>query len=117
MPGGWHARTDRAHARRHSTERRRAIWGVLGVGLLCCALLSVFVLRGVGIIRLRRERATCEEELFEVLSEQAMLERRLAEKDNLSVVEYEARRQLGWILPGEIRVVFVAPTSRMTEEE
>jgi cell division protein FtsB len=46
------------------------------------------------------------------------LENRLALKDDLSAIEDAAREQLGWVIPGEERVIFIdRPESPASEGE
>jgi cell division protein FtsB len=58
---------------------------------------------------LRRELAALHAAEQAALFEQAVLRERLAEADDLGAVEEAARERLGWVLPGEEKVVFVPP--------
>ncbi|MBE0635315.1 septum formation initiator family protein [Candidatus Bipolaricaulota bacterium] len=83
--------------------------------MLCCllilgALVSPFILRGLRIRDLRQQLATSQVGYEQAWIDRAELEIRLASKDDLSAIEDAARRQLGWVMPGEERVIFIERT-------
>lgn len=107
MAGEWRRRQRRAKSVPGS------VWVVLGGLVLLVALITLFAVRGVRIADLRGHLASAEQAYQAAVSERTALDHRFALRDDLSVIEDEARRQLGWILPGEIRVVFLNRAEEM----
>jgi cell division protein FtsB len=108
MVGGGRARSrSGAYLRRPSEPRVRSGWRIIGAFLLLAAVVSLFSYRGARIVSLRRELLATITAQEQAIEQRAALESRLAQRSDPSVIEDEARRQLGWILPGEERVVFL----------
>lgn len=96
--------------RRDRTGRSRRLWV-----LLCCAtvlggLIFLFTVRGIRIRDLRHQLQSSLLGYEEVLIERQDLESQLALKDDLASIENAARERLGWVKPGEERVIFVDRT-------
>jgi cell division protein FtsB len=79
-----------------------AVFSVLG-----CLVVSLLILQALEIRSLRRGLQDLQAAQHEALIEQAALRERLAEKDDPEAVEEEARERLGWVLPGEEKVIFI----------
>ena len=110
MDGGWHNRSSVRRARR--TERslsRLRLAAILVVAVAIGGLTSLFAIRGARIVALRHHLQATAVSQREALLEQQALRDRLAQKDDLTAIEDAARERLGWLLPGEIRVVFEPP--------
>lgn len=117
MGGEWHTRTAAGgSSRRRNAQRRRRPWLLVVVSVALCALLSLFIARGVRIHGLRQALVSANEGTTEAMIERQDLERQLALKDDLTAIENAAREQLGWVLPGEERVFFVDPSDTSTRE-
>lgn len=65
------------------------------------------MVRGLRIRDLRQQLAASHVVYEQAWIDRAGLENRLASKDSLSAIEDAARQLLGWVLPGEERVIFV----------
>ncbi|TFH10422.1 MAG: hypothetical protein E4H08_03715 [Candidatus Atribacteria bacterium] len=110
MGGGWHTLAAAGGSRRRgSAQRSRRLWLFIACIAALCALLSLFTYRGFRIQGLRRALAAADFGYTEAMITRQDLEYHLALKDDLSAIEDAAREQLGWVLPGEERVVFVDP--------
>lgn len=105
MAGEWRRRTQR---RSKSVPGR--VWVALGGFVVLVALITLFSVRGVRIRGLQGRLEGAEQAYQVAVALRVELEQRLAQRDDLSVIEDAARRQLGWILPGEIRAIFVDRT-------
>ena len=79
-------------------------------------LVFLFTVRGLRIQDLRQQLQSSQLGYEQALVERQDLERHLALKDNLAAIEDAAREQLGWVMPGEERVVFVDPTGDSSNE-
>jgi cell division protein FtsB len=82
---------------------RRRRWLLAGGTLLMgCAFIALFVVRGLEIHRLRSELLQLETERAKILQEIEALSARLKEAQNdLKLIEYLARKELGMVKPGE----------------
>jgi cell division protein FtsB len=80
------------------------------------SLISLFALRGVRIHTLRHQFESSQLGYGEAMAERQVLESQLALKDNLAAIEDAAREKLGWVLPGEERVIFIDPAGRSAGE-
>ena len=78
--------------------------------VVALAVVSLFTVRGVRIVQLRLHLQSSLLARDEALIAREALEYQLSLKDDLATIEDVARSELGWILPGEVRVVFVEPT-------
>jgi cell division protein FtsB len=74
-------------------------WVLLGALVLGAS--GLFVSRAVEIHRLRAELVQLEAEKAKIHEEIERLSARLNEKDDLKLVEYLARKELGMVKPGE----------------
>ncbi len=118
MAGGWDTRHAGMPSRGRAAHQRLAPWFLFGILLLVCALVALFSVRGVRIVNVQRGLDASLATEQELIGERSALEERWAQKDDLRVVEEEARRRLGWIVPGEVSVIFVAPrASSFSERE
>ncbi len=95
------------YLRRPSGFRVHSVWRIIGAFLLLAAVVSLFSYRGALIVAFRRELLATVTAQEQAIEQRAALEQRLAQRSDPSVIEDEARRQLGWMLPGEERVVFL----------
>ena len=89
--------------------------------LLCCAivlgtLVFLFTTRALRIRGLRHQLASSQVGLEQALIDREDLEARLAEQDDLAAIEEAAREQLGWVRPGEERIIFVYESDDSTNE-
>ena len=82
---------------------------MIGALVVAAALGTVFTVRGVRILHLRHRLEASRLAREEALAERNALERQLSLRDDLAAIEDVARSELGWILPGEVRVVFIDP--------
>lgn len=80
------------------TEKRIMLLGVVVLG---AALLGLFVSRTLEIHHLRQELVRLEAEKAKIQQEIERLSARLNQKDNLTLIEYLARKELGMAKPGE----------------
>ncbi len=112
MAGGRrHTRGVVASLRRRPKAPRRAVWTIVGVVFVALAVISPFTVRGLRIVQLRHQLQASLVQRDEALIAREALEHQLSLKDDLATIEDVARFELGWILPGEIRVVFVQPSA------
>lgn len=117
MGGRRHIRSAVRFAQRGRMASRRSRWTVAGAILVVLAFASAFAVRGLRILELRRQLQSSFLARDEALIQRENLEAQLALKDNLDTIEDMARSELGWILPGEVRVVFVDPETLDRSEE
>jgi hypothetical protein len=118
MVGGRNTRLGVGTARRsRRTQSTRTRWLVFGCVLMLGALISLFSLRGARILDLRQHIRTSLADYDTAMVEHEDLQAQLARKDNLTAIEDAARRLLGWVKPGEERVVFVDRTAASGEGE
>ncbi len=85
--------------KRARTHPRR--WFFLGLALLGSALIALFTARALEIQRLQAELVQLEAEKAKIRQQIENLSARLKEKDNLKLIEYLARKELGMVKPGE----------------
>jgi|GEM_PF-570199 len=108
MIGGRHARSAGEYShRRKRAQRSRPRWI-----LLCCAIVVgggvlLFTTRGLRIRDLRQQMASSQIAYEQAWIERENLETQLASQDDLSAIKDAVHRQLGWVLPGEERVIFI----------
>lgn len=105
--GGRHTRSVGGSYRRYRVQRSKRPWIWLCCLLVLGGLASLFIVRGLRICDLRQQLATAKLDYQQAWIDRAELESQLASKDDLSAIEEAARRQLGWVLPGEERVIFI----------
>lgn len=79
--------------------RRR--WVLVGIVVLVGALVGLFVSRALEIRHLQQELVRLEAEKAKIQGEIERLSARLKERDNLKLIEYLARKELGMVKPGE----------------
>ncbi|MCK4571109.1 hypothetical protein KAT84_04065 [Candidatus Bipolaricaulota bacterium] len=82
---------------------------------MCCVivlggLIFLFTVRGIRIRDLRYQLQSSLLGYEQALVERQDLESQLALKDDLASIEDAARERLGWVMPGEERVIFVDRT-------
>jgi cell division protein FtsB len=116
MTGGRHAHGAVGASHRDRAEPRRILWVLLTCLVLLISLASVFAVRGFHILSLRQQIRASLLARDAALVEREALEHQLSLKDDLSAIEDAAREQLRWILPGEVRVVFVTPSPSTSSE-
>ena len=109
MSGGRHTRSTVgvSYRRQHAQRSRRPWWILLCCALAFGALAALFIVRGLDIHTLHRQLAQSHVAYEQAWVDRVDLESRLASKDNLSAIEDAARQLLGWVMPGEERVIFV----------
>ncbi len=107
MKGGRRRRHPLHPASTGPSRPRRLVAVAVACVAVGAAVLALFILQALEIRTLRQEMQEIHAAQQRALNEQAMLRARLAEADHLDAVEQEARARLGWVLPGEERVVFV----------
>jgi len=76
----------------------------------------LFTVRGIRILDLRGQLQSSLLGYDEAMIERQDLENRLALKDDLASVEDAARELLGWVMPGEERVIFIDRTEESSSE-
>jgi cell division protein FtsB len=89
--------------------RRGDLWLLVASVVILGSLISLFALRGVRIHTLRHQLEASQLGYDEAMAERQVLEDQLALKDNIDAIEDAAREKLGWVLPGEERVIFIDP--------
>jgi len=106
MMGG---RNRRAVRRDRLTPRwlRRPLVYTMAVAIVAGLALSLFILQSLKIRALRNELVVLQEAEQQARLEQGTLRARLAEADELAAIEAAAREQLGWVLRGEEKAVFI----------
>lgn len=105
--GGRHTRLAVGTARRRRTPWPGVRWLVLSCVILCGLLVALFAVRGTRILHLRHQLASSSQATTDAMAEGRVLQQQLAGKDDLSAIEDAARRLLGWVMPGDERVIFV----------
>jgi cell division protein FtsB len=76
-------------------------WLLTALAVLGAAFIALFIVRGLDIYRLRSELLQLESEKAKILQEIDVLLARLKAKDDLKLLEYLARKELGMVKPGE----------------
>ena len=108
MIGGRHARLAGEYShRRKRAQPSRSRWILLSCVLVVGGLLFLFTTRGLRIRGLRNQMASSQIAYEQAWIERENLEAQLASQDDLSAIEEAVRIQLGWVLPGEERVIFI----------
>jgi cell division protein FtsB len=108
MVGGRHARSAGEYShRRKRAQRSRSRWILLGCAMVVGGSLLLFTTRGLRIRDLRQQMASSQIAYKQAWIERENLEAQRASQDDLSAIEDAARSQLGWVLPGEERVIFI----------
>lgn len=82
-------------------EIYRQRWVLLGIVVFTGVLIGLFVVRALQIRHLHQELIQLEAEKATIQREIERLSARLTEKDNLKLIEYLARKELGMVKPGE----------------
>jgi len=93
--------------RRQRKQRSRNPWILLCCVLFLGSVASLFIVRSLEIRTLRHQLIQSQVDYEQAWIDRVDLESRLASKDNLSAIEDAARRLLGWVMPGEERVIFM----------
>ena len=117
--GGWHARSvgaARQRSKRAQQGKSRGRWLLLCCALLVGTLIFLFTTRALRIRELRQQLASAQTASEQALVEREELDARLAEQDDLEAIEDAAREKLGWVLPGEERIIFVYETDDSSNE-
>jgi len=115
--GGERARSAVAEThRRRSMQHRNTRWVLLCCAITICGLATLFTVRGLRIHLLRHQLASSQAAIEQAWIEREDLEAQLALRDDLSTIEDAARRKLGWVLPGEERVIFIDPADESSGE-
>ncbi len=76
-------------------------WRLVLILILVGLILGIFISRVLTIRHLRAELAQLAGEKAKIQKEIERLSARLREKDNLQLIEYLARKELGMVKPGE----------------
>ncbi|MCS7197642.1 MAG: cell division protein FtsL [Candidatus Bipolaricaulota bacterium] len=76
-------------------------WKLALVLIVLGIIFGLFLSRVLTIRHLRAELARLEAEKAKIQKEIERLSARLAERDNLQLIEYLARKELGMVKPGE----------------
>ena len=117
MVGGRHTLSAVGVSRRRDrVQRSRRLWLLLGCVIVLGGLVLLFTVRGIRILDLSRQLQSSLLGYDEAMIEREYLEDRLALKDDLASVEDAARERLGWVMPGEERVIFVDRTEESAGE-
>jgi cell division protein FtsB len=92
-----------------ATSKRinRTVLYLVAFSVLGCLVVSLFILQALEIRSLRRGLQDLHAAQQQALVEQAALRERLAATDDPDAIETEARDRLGWVLPGEEKVIFI----------
>lgn len=108
MIGGRHVRSAGEYShRRKRAQRGRSRWILLGCAIVVGGLVLLFTTRGLRIRSLRHQMASSQVAYTQAWIEREDLEAQLASQDDLSAIEDAVRKKLGWVLPGEERVIFI----------
>ena len=111
MVGGRHARSAVGSShRRNRAQRSGSRWILLGCAIVLGGLVLLFTSRGLRIRDLRHQMASSQVAYEQAWIERENLENHLALQDDLSAIEDAARIKLGWVMPGEERVIFIGRT-------
>ncbi|MCK5585617.1 hypothetical protein KAJ02_06045 [Candidatus Bipolaricaulota bacterium] len=117
MVGGRHTLLAAGYSgRRDGAQRRNRLWLLLGCAIVLGTLISLFAVRGTRILTLRQQLQSSLLIHDEAMIERLELENRLALKDDLAAIEDAVRERLGWMMPGEVRVIFVDRTNEPASE-
>ena len=117
MVGGRHARSAVGSShRRNRAQRSGSRWILLGCALVLGGLVLLFTSRGLRIRDLRHQMASSQVAYEQAWIERGNLENHLALQDDLSAIEDAVRTKLGWVMPGEERVIFVNRTEDSSGE-
>lgn len=108
MVGGRHTLSAVGGARRRDgAQRSKRLWLLLGCAIVLGGLVFLFTVRGIRILDLRYHLQSSQLGYDEAMIERQSLENQLALKDDLTSIENAVREQLGWVMPGEERVIFI----------
>ena len=98
-----------AHTRTQARVSRGLLLLLCGGTLVAGLLIVMFSLRAVQIGNLRDDLDRMDIDLQAAVLARAELETQLASQDDLDAIETAARELFGWVMPGEIKVIFVEP--------
>lgn len=98
-----------AHTRTQGRVSRGLLLLLCGGTLVAGLLIVMFSLRAVQIGRLRSEIERMGFDLQAAMLARTGLEEQLGSQNDLDAIETAARELFGWVLPGEIKVIFVEP--------
>lgn len=76
-------------------------WVFVGIIVLVGALVGLFVSRALEIRHLQHELVQLEAEKAKIQREIERLSAQLSDRENLKLIEYLARKELGMVKPGE----------------
>jgi len=99
--------TSRPRATSLRLRRSPQTWLALAAIATICFIAFVFISRQVEIARRNRRIGDLTSAHVIALDEQSALREQLASADDLDAIELEARKRLGLVLPGEVKIVFV----------
>ena len=117
MIGGRHTRSAVGYSRRRDGgQRNNRLWLPLGCVVVLSALICLFAVRGIRILNLQQQLQSSLLAHDDAMIERLDLENQLARKDDLAAIEDAVREQLGWVMPGEERVIFVDRTKEPGSE-
>ena len=102
--------------RRDRVQRNSRLWVLLCVAVVLGGLIFLFTVRGIRIRDLRLQVQSSLLGFEHALVERQDLESQLALKDDLATIEEFVRERLGWVKPGEERVIFVDRTEESSGE-
>jgi len=98
-----------AHTRTQARVSRGLLLLLCGGTLVAGLLIVMFSLRAAQIGNLRDDLHRMDIDLQAAVLARAELETQLASQDDLDAIETAARDLFGWVMPGEIKVIFVEP--------
>jgi len=98
-----------AHTRTQARVSRGLLLLLCGGTLVAGLLIVMFSLRAAQIGNLRDDLHRMDIDLQAAVRARAELETQLASQDDLDAIETAARDLFGWVMPGEIKVIFVEP--------
>lgn len=76
-------------------------WGLVGIVVLVGMLVGLLVSRTLEIRHLQHELIQLEAEKIKIQREIERLSAQLSNRENLKLIEYLARKELGMVKPGE----------------
>lgn len=117
MVGGRHSRSAVGDThRRNRAQQSRFRWILLSCAIVLGVLVFLFTSRGLSIRNLRHQLLSSQVAYEQAWIERENLENHLALQDDLSAIEDAARTKLGWVMPGEERVIFIQRTEDSSGE-
>lgn len=106
MLGGERRRGSRRRVPTPARIHRTAL-AAIALSMLAGLVLSLFIVQALEIRALRRDFQDLRDAQELATIEQTALRERLAERDDSAAIETAARERLGWVRPGEEKVIFI----------